>query len=698
MQKITNNNGQSILEVILALGIFSLIAVSMMALATGGFTSLIQGGEQTEAEALAQEAIEGVRSIRDGAWNDLVYTTSSIGITGNQWVFSGENTTQVIGKYTRTISFDNVCRNASNNITACPGSYTDIQSKKMTVSVSWNTSKGAQNQVEQIAYLTNWDSREWTQTDWSGGSGQPIWSDATRYDTDDGNIDSSAIGQVSLAPTVSTSFSSSTWPFDMPSDYTYNATQIQVASGLASLVDQGTGNFCSGIINACNTFLSQPICISQTGCSWGGGSSGSSPAWSTTWGTYADWEGSSNVSGSSPTTGGNPTNYKNITITRNSGAQTSSGYWQQSFTTTASNPETATLNFDWKITSFNGSKLTSYIIYVFVDNTAGAPVIGNQVWSQQITGITGWVSVTNLNVASKLTASGTYYIKLVARRIKPFGNPPNVSNVVGFDNVSLNWFKSGACSGTHNACTTYNSQPNCISQNSCTWSLSASYPTNSQTVNPVSGFVTSTINMWTGFSEIANKNGGEIYYQLSDDSGGAWKFWNGSAWAISTLATDYNLASVVSSNIRTFSTSTAQIMFKAFLKSNGSQLVQLDAVEIGYTDATASGNYTTSAYFVSSAFNTGISSPSVQVLEWNETQPVGSDIKLQIRTAPDSGGSPGVWTSWYGATGVGTYFINPLGSIIPVVLNGNKWLQYRAEMTGDGLVAPILQEVRVNYK
>lgn len=198
-RKYFNNSGQSLLEVILALAIFSLIASAMVTMVTGNFVALNQGGEQTEAESLAQEAIEAIRSIRDGAWNELIYTTSSASISAGQWVFDGEGTTETIGKYARTISFDDVCRDSNDDIASCPSIYTDVQTKKITATVSWDTGTGKQNSVQQITYLTNWDSQEWAQTDWSGGDGQAIWSDTTKYESDDGNISTSTPGQIILA-------------------------------------------------------------------------------------------------------------------------------------------------------------------------------------------------------------------------------------------------------------------------------------------------------------------------------------------------------------------------------------------------------------------------------------------------------------------------------------------------------------------
>ena len=155
-----SQSGQSILEVIIALTIFALIAAALASLAVGGLVALEQGGEQTQAEALAQEGIEAIRSIRDGAWNENVYTTSSVAISGGEWVFSGEGTTETIGQFTRTISFKDVCRDASDDIATCPAAYTDVHSQKATVTISWETRPGVTNIVQRISYVTNWDSRD----------------------------------------------------------------------------------------------------------------------------------------------------------------------------------------------------------------------------------------------------------------------------------------------------------------------------------------------------------------------------------------------------------------------------------------------------------------------------------------------------------------------------------------------------------
>ena len=333
-------------------------------------------------------------------------------------------------------------------------------------------------------------------------------------------------------------------------------------------------------------------------------------------------------------------------------------------------------------------------MYVFVENYSGAPTLANYVWrSPLISGTTSWVTVSNLDISSKLGAAGTYYLKVAARGIYNNTNDPGAT-IGAFDNVQLNWTKPNFCSGTPIACNTFSTSPTCLAQGGCSWTGIPVYPTDKPTIYPTIIYTGANINAWSAFAETATKNGGEIYYQLSSD-GSTWKYWNGSVWATAG-ASNYNTASIVNANIATFATSTAKIMFKAFISSNGSQQVILDNARVGWGENAGTG-YATAGNFLSSAFNMSNASP-VQILAWDESKPANTNIQFQIRTAPNSGGSPGAWTSWYGASGSSAYFTNHLGALVPTAINGNQWAQYRAELSGDGANTPILQEVRVNYK
>lgn len=194
-----DQKGQSLIEVVIAMAVFSVIAGAIMSVTLGSLNGLIQGGEETEARAFAEEGMEAVRSVRDHAWNVLTISPAQVGVSGSVWTLSRAASELIGNKFTRIITLTNVCRDGTDTIAVCPATYTDPHTKLVTVNVRWAPRSGATNSVEQTGFISNWDSRDWTQTDWHGGSGQAIFSDVTRYGSDDGGIDTRTNGQVTLA-------------------------------------------------------------------------------------------------------------------------------------------------------------------------------------------------------------------------------------------------------------------------------------------------------------------------------------------------------------------------------------------------------------------------------------------------------------------------------------------------------------------
>lgn len=190
----------------------SVLVIAFVAIITGLFAQSSRGAIDTAESRLASEFLDSgmntVRSIADSQWNSLTYAQSGVSDSGLDFVFDGEGTTDANGVYTRTLTFADVCRDVSDSIVTCPSGTLDIQSKYLTGQVSWTSDNGAVRTLSQQTLLTNFASGNWTQTDWSGGSGQAEWADETQYDTDDGNLDISTVGEVSLA---STGAGSGTW-------------------------------------------------------------------------------------------------------------------------------------------------------------------------------------------------------------------------------------------------------------------------------------------------------------------------------------------------------------------------------------------------------------------------------------------------------------------------------------------------------
>ncbi|MBI2484164.1 hypothetical protein HYV71_03200, partial [Candidatus Uhrbacteria bacterium] len=182
--RIFERNAQSLLEVVLALGIFAMTIASITVIITGGFGLSRVSELSLQGDALAQEGIDLALAAHADAWNVVPYT---------------QETSETLGRFTRTTAYSAVCRTAVHELVSCPGAYTDIHTKEASVVVSWQDRPGITNSVRRATYLTNWGSRDWRQADWSGGDGQAIWIDETKYDSSSSLNATSTPGSVRLA-------------------------------------------------------------------------------------------------------------------------------------------------------------------------------------------------------------------------------------------------------------------------------------------------------------------------------------------------------------------------------------------------------------------------------------------------------------------------------------------------------------------
>jgi len=104
------------------------------------------------------------------------------------------------------------------------------------------------------------------------------------------------------------------------------------------------------------------------------------------------------------------------------------------------------------------------------------------------------------------------------------------------------------------------------------------YPADKPTIKPTTSWEVSGLSQFTAFVEsLGGGNQGNLAYQLSDDEGVNWRYWNGSSWAVTS--DQYNDVSTVHTNIGSFPVTNEKIMFRAFLISDGEQQCELDTLE-----------------------------------------------------------------------------------------------------------------------
>ncbi|RLE63324.1 MAG: hypothetical protein DRJ47_09565 [Thermoprotei archaeon] len=146
------------------------------------------------------------------------------------------------------------------------------------------------------------------------------------------------------------------------------------------------------------------------------------------------------------------------------------------------------------------------------------------------------------------------------------------------------------------------------------------------------------------------------------------------------------------------------IQYKAYFSTNDTtKSPRLDDITINYTYYTV-GTYS----LISSPYNTTDAANILAGIQWTENLATGTDIKFQLRTAPDSSGSPGTWSSWCGPDdGVPgsctstTYFTDPTGGeTVDDILtdaSNDQWIQYKVWLESSGSRTPTLSDVTLIY-
>lgn len=663
-------------------------------------------GDRARAILLLDEAMEAMRSIRSDSWNEIILNQSGLEQSGGEWNFIGEGSTESIDKFSRKVELMDVCRNGSDQIVDCPGTYLDVDTKQVKVTINWEARPGIVNTLSDTMYITNWMTKEWSQTDWGGGAGQSIWVDPSRYDSFTGSLDLSTSGEVKVGACPAY-----TWGFDTPANYIYDSNKIEVVSSNAqlkivtdgtinkSLIDslefdtsdgrdnfiihvagnvyavayRGSGN--DGFINTMEILPDGSISNSRIDYLEFDTSSGYEPSVINVSGdVYAiAYRGSGN-DGFVRTVSINSSGQISNSIIDSLEFDTSNGYYPKiikvgdgmfavaymgsgndGFISTISinasgaigNSVIDTYEFDtvngsypdiinisgtvYAIT-YTGNGNDGFVVTLNIstngvithtsidslefinDDAYDTEVINvvNDIYAvvyRATSSFRGYIStfqiqsngdIGNSSIDTEIFDSVyAYYPEIRKLDNKLFGVVYQGSGDDGY--ISTLMIEDGGTIqlpliDTYEYDTTNGTEPDLIQISGNIFAVayagSASdgfvstltinlshYPTDKPTINPVSSFQNSAVGAWSTFTEIANKNGGQIYYQLSDDDGVTWNYWSGSAWTAAG-ATNYNDASTVNTNINSFIATTKKISFKAFLESNGSQLVQLDSIKV----------------------------------------------------------------------------------------------------------------------
>lgn len=153
------NKGFSIIEILVIISIVVIALASLLNLTLLSLKLSVSTKESHQANFLAKEMIEIVRTFRDGTdWHSdglgslvpgvAYYPSKDDTVVPASWtLIEGE---QQIGQFSRKIVFHHVHRDNNDNIVE-QGGIKDENTKKVTAFVSWRG-----KQIEIITYLTNW--------------------------------------------------------------------------------------------------------------------------------------------------------------------------------------------------------------------------------------------------------------------------------------------------------------------------------------------------------------------------------------------------------------------------------------------------------------------------------------------------------------------------------------------------------------
>ena len=202
-----HDSGQILIEIILATLIATMILGAAASLIITNQKSSQISEQRNTAIFLAQEGVESMKSINENNWHKIFLPPDGTGdkdtskgsannyciiidTLNNEWILTdipADCDIEVNGIiYNRKINIDNTNREDTTieNITTT-GGIDDPSTQKIKITVSYQMGKDIV--VEQ--YLTRWRNQIFIQSDWSGGSGQVDFTDSTKYNSDDNNID-----------------------------------------------------------------------------------------------------------------------------------------------------------------------------------------------------------------------------------------------------------------------------------------------------------------------------------------------------------------------------------------------------------------------------------------------------------------------------------------------------------------------------
>ena len=189
MKTSKSSKGQSLVELVVAIGIFVTVIAGLIFFVFDSFFAGRLSYDLIKANLLAEEGIEAARSIRDNKFSNLIAGNHGLAISGGHWIFQGneEDLSSQLNNGKRVVLIEDI----------------DSNRKKITSNVSWSFTENRPEEIKLVSYLTNWQKgieirKPTTRTD----SSSQTTNDSRAYDYPDGTTFASTRYNYTANPSI----------------------------------------------------------------------------------------------------------------------------------------------------------------------------------------------------------------------------------------------------------------------------------------------------------------------------------------------------------------------------------------------------------------------------------------------------------------------------------------------------------------
>lgn len=633
----------SLTELVLTIGLASIIVLSVISFSLEASRYNLNKWERVNAGIKINELVSTLQALKNDSWKSIMDIPfdqpKHLALVNNRLsILDGSDAESGLN-----ISFTlkPVYRDSSLNIVTSGGTI-DYGTKNAEISVTWTDSFGELNTVSNNIYLTNWNTTNLTETttlEFNDGTKTGTFVDSTIGD-----------GAVRLQSVLY-----SDWCRPEFTQTTYNLP----GSGIPTLISSIPGKAYLG--SSSTTSSLQGIDINHT----------TNPAVVNVQGTFTGYETKSIFSDG---------NYAYLATTNDSKEVVIVNVTTTPFT---------------EVGYFNASGTTD-AESVYIKGNVGYVIQGKELRSFDLTSKTGSrpqlssITVAKglygffVGIASEIEIRGNYafislyndWYELVVVNIT---NPSSMS-LVG--NSDVNYQQSNDLFVNEDGSRVYIGTTSASSSNEFFiidtsvkkngMPVIGSYDTNGMSVNGVTVIDNKAI--------IVGANGEE--YQVVNIEN------NNNLVRCGGLNTDIPLNGVTS-----VVTPPLNERFTYVISNDANSEFRI--IKGGDNSGVSGNGYMALGEYTSNIIDIGTSKVYYYLLKWTETVPALTDLKFQIKTGNQSNLSDGVWVGPDGTSS--TYFTNNNGEVLPSILHGKRYIQYKAFFTSDKISTPLLTDITLNY-